>query len=125
MRSPTELLYTKTHEWVRMEGTTAAVGLTDHAQQAMGDIVFVSLPAVGDAVKAGAVLCDVESVKAVSEVYCPVDGVISAVNGALASAPERINQNPYEAWIVQIEGATVSEPLMTSQEYEKLVAADA
>jgi len=71
------------------------------------------------------VLCDVESVKAVSEVYCPVDGVISAVNEALASAPERINQSPYEAWIVQIEGATVSEPLMTSQEYEKLAAADA
>jgi glycine cleavage system H protein len=124
MGNPTELLYTKTHEWVRLEGGAAVVGLTDHAQRAMGDIVFVSLPAVGDTVAAGAALCDVESVKAVSEVYCPVDGVIAAVNEELASAPERINQSPYEAWIVKIDGASVREPLLTAQQYEALVAAE-
>ena len=89
MNTPKELLYTKSHEWVRMEGDSAYIGLTDFAQDALGDLVFVNLPEEGDEMEAGAVFADVESVKAVSDVYSPVSGVVEAVNEELLDAPEK------------------------------------
>ena len=87
MNTPENLLYTKSHEWVLMEGDTTRVGLTDHAQEALGDLVFVNLPEAGDAVTAGEALGDVESVKAVSDIFCPVTGTVRAANEALLDAP--------------------------------------
>ncbi|HCL02164.1 MAG TPA: glycine cleavage system protein GcvH, partial [Lachnoclostridium phytofermentans] len=91
------LVYTKTHEWVRFEDeTTALVGLTDYAQQTLGQLVFVNLPEEGDETVTGESFADVESVKAVSDVYCPVTGVVSEINEELLDAPEKINETPYE-----------------------------
>ncbi len=101
---PDDLKYTKSHEWVRVKGKQAVVGITDHAQSELTDIVFVELPAVGKDVKKGEELCVVESVKSVSEVYAPVTGKVVAVNTRLDDAPELINKSPYaDGWIVELE----------------------
>ena len=116
---PNDLLYTKTHEWVKKnEDGTVTVGLTDFAQAEMGDLVFVELPAEGDAVTAEESFANVESVKAVSEVNSPVTGVVTLVNEDLDSEPAKINETPYEAWIVQIGEIEDTVELMTAEEYE-------
>ena len=104
MNFPAELKYSKSHEWVRMDGEIAVVGISDFAQDALGDVVFINLPTEGDAVTAGESFGDVESVKAVSDIISPVSGTICAVNEALADAPETLNSDPYGAWIIKVEG---------------------
>lgn len=119
MNFPAELLYSKSHEWVQMlDNTTALVGITDFAQDSLGDLVFVNLPMVGDSVNAEEALCDVESVKAVSDVISPVTGVIAAVNEELLDAPEKLNEDPYGAWIARIEQITDKAELMDAAAYE-------
>lgn len=119
MNFPAELLYSKSHEWVQMlDDTTALVGITDFAQDSLGDLVFVNLPMVGDSVNTEEALCDVESVKAVSDVISPVTGVIAAVNEELLDAPEKLNEDPYGAWIVRIEQITDKAELMDAAAYE-------
>ena len=119
MNFPAELLYSKSHEWVQMlDDTTALVGITDFAQDSLGDLVFVNLPMVGDSVNAEEALCDVESVKAVSDVISPVTGVIAAVNEELLDAPEKLNEDPYGAWIARIEQVTGQAELMDAAAYE-------
>ena len=111
MNIPEDLRYSAEHEWVRVEGTRVRVGITDYAQDALGDIVFVDLPAVGTGVEAGGQLGELESTKSVSELYSPVAGTVTAVNDALAGAPEQINQDPYgEGWICEIELAPDADP---------------
>ena len=107
MNIPGDLRYSAEHEWVRVEGTRARIGITDYAQDALGDIVFVDLPSVGGAVEVGGQFGEVESTKSVSEIYAPVSGTVAAVNNALTSNPERINQDPYgEGWICEVELAS-------------------
>ena len=111
MQIPENLRYSPEHEWVRAEGTKVRVGITDYAQDALGDIVFVDLPAVGSEIEAGAQLGEVESTKSVSEIYSPLGGIVVAVNDALAAAPERINQDPYgEGWLCELELASGADP---------------
>ena len=112
MNFPAELKYSKSHEWVRMDGEIAVVGISDFAQDALGDVVFINLPAEGDAVTAGESFGDVESVKAVSDIISPVSGTICAVNEALADAPETLNSDPYGAWIIKVEGIGGTEELL-------------
>lgn len=101
---PEDLLYTSDHEWVRVEGERARVGITDFAQDALGDVVYVGLPNVGDEVTAGAVCGEVESTKSVSEIYAPVTGTIVEVNSAVADSPEQVNEDPYgDGWMFVIE----------------------
>lgn len=112
------LLYAKTHEWVEFtDDTTAAVGLSDYAQHELGDLVFVNLPQTGDKIAAGKMFADVESVKAVSDVYAPVSGTVSEINEELLDAPEKINQSPYGAWIAKVEGVTDRSELMDADAY--------
>lgn len=118
MNYPANLSYLKTHEWMKTEEDTVLVGITDFAQNALGDVVFVGLPAVGDAVTAGESFCDVESVKAVSEVISPVTGVIAAVNEALLDTPELLNSDPYGAWIIRVENVTAAEETLDANSYE-------
>ena len=123
MNFPKELKYSKTHEWVRFqEDGTAYIGITDYAQDQLGDLVFVNLPAAGDALQAGESFADVESVKAVSDVNAPVSGTVKEVNEALADAPEKMNEAPYDAWFVLAEGITYTDALMTAEEYEAFIA---
>ena len=117
------LKYTRTHEWVKLTGTKAKIGITDHAQEALTDIVFVELPTVGKEVKKGEELCVVESVKSVSEVYAPVSGKIIAVNTKLDDAPEVINGSPYDdGWLVELEVKDKAEvnTLLDAASYKKL-----
>ena len=119
MNTPDHLRYTKSHEWVLFaDDGTAKVGLTDHAQDALGDLVFVNLPQVGDALTCGEALGDVESVKAVSDVYSPVTGTVKAVNEDLLDTPEAINSDPYGAWLVEVEDITDQEELLDAAAYE-------
>jgi len=119
MGFPTELKYSRDHEWVKMlDDTTALIGITDYAQSKLGDLVFVNLPSVGDTVEAGEVACDVESVKAVSDIISPVTGKIAEVNEALNDAPELLNNEPYEAWIMKVEEIADSEELLDAAKYE-------
>ena len=98
------MFFTKSHEWVNfIDDTTATVGLTDFAQSELGGLVFVNLPEEGDEVTAGEPFADVESVKAVSDVYCPVSGTVAEINEELLDAPEKINDEPYEAWFIKVE----------------------
>ena len=122
MNFPSELKYTKDHEWLKMEGNVAVVGITDFAQNSLGDIVFINLPQEGDAVTAGESFGDVESVKAVSDVMSPVSGAISAVNSDLEDAPENLNSDPYGAWIIKVENITGQEDLLDAAAYEALCA---
>ena len=111
--------YTKSHEWLLDLGNgTVRVGLSDFAQHSLGDIVFIDLPKVGDTVSAESSLGDVESVKAVSEVLSPVSGKVSAVNDALASAPESINSDPYGAWLIEVTDVTATTELVDASAYE-------
>jgi glycine cleavage system H protein len=125
MNIPKELMYSKDHEWVKVEGNIAVIGITDYAQSQLGDVVFVELPPVGDELSAGSGMAVVESVKAVSDVYAPISGKVVESNEALADAPELINQEPYgQGWIAKIEivDKTELERLLDSQAYEQLVA---
>lgn len=122
MKTPDNLLYSKSHEWVLLEGDTAKIGLTDHAQEALGDLVFVNLPETGDSLTCGETLGDVESVKAVSDVYSPVTGTVKAVNEELLDTPEAINADPYGAWLVEVEGITDKEDLLDAEAYIALCA---
>ena len=122
MNFPKELKYSRTHEWVRLqEDGTAYIGITDYAQDQLGDLVFVNLPSAGDTLTAGESFADVESVKAVSDVNAPVSGKVKEVNEALADAPEKMNEAPYEAWFVLAEEVTDTDGLMTAEEYEALI----
>lgn len=122
---PKELKYTKTHEWVRFtDEETAYIGITDYAQDQLGDLVFVNLPAEGDDLTAGESFADVESVKAVSDVNSPVTGTVKQVNEELADAPEKMNEAPYEAWFVLAEGITETAELMDAEAYEAFVASE-
>ena len=113
-----ELKYSKSHEWVNEEDGEVTVGLTDYAQSELGDLVFVNLPEEGDEVTVGEAFGDVESVKAVSDVYSPVSGVVSEINEALLDAPESINEAPYDAWFIKVKEITDTEELLTAEEYE-------
>jgi glycine cleavage system H protein len=118
---PDDLQYTRSHEWVRMEDGTATIGITEHAQDELGDIVFVELPDVGATLDAGDSFGTVESVKAVSDLYTPVGGEVVEVNSALEDAPEKINDDPYgEGWIVKLR-TTDEANLLSPEEYEKVV----
>ena len=120
------LLFTKSHEWVNMiDDTTATVGLSDFAQQELGGLVFVNLPEVGDEVEAGEAFADVESVKAVSDVFSPVTGVVCEINEELLDAPEMINDAPYDAWLVKVENVTDKEEFMTEEEYKAFCESEA
>ena len=124
---PQDLKYTKEHEWVRMEGDVGTVGITDHAQEELGDIVYVELPRLGARVEKGRTLGSVESVKAVSDIYAPVSGEVVEVNEELANTPEKINKDPYgAAWLVKIRLSAPAEleDLMTGEAYEAYVAAE-
>ena len=122
MNFPAELKYTKDHEWMVMEGDIAVIGISDFAQDALGDVVFINLPEVGDTVTAGESFGDVESVKAVSDVNSPVTGVIVAVNEDLADSPENLNTDPYGSWIIKVEQITETEELMDAAAYEAFCA---
>lgn len=124
MKTPDDLLYSKEHEWIQKEKDIATIGITDHAQKELGDVVFADLPEVGATFKANEAFGTVESVKAVSEVYVPVSGEITEANESLLDAPEKINDDPYgEGWIIRIRLANPAEleALMSSQEYSKYV----
>ena len=118
MNFPAELKYSKSHEWVKMDGDVAVIGISDFAQDALGDVVFINLPGEGDEAVAGETFGDVESVKAVSDLVSPVSGTITAVNEALADAPETLNADPYGAWIIKVEGVTATEDLLDAAAYE-------
>ena len=118
MNYPVDLKYTKSHEWIRYAGDVAVVGISDFAQDALGDVVFVNLPQVGDEVTAGESFGDVESVKAVSDLISPVSGVVCAVNEELDDAPESLNEDPYGAWIIKVENVTEEEALLNAADYE-------
>ncbi len=123
--TPNDRKYSRDHEWVLMDGKLARIGITDHAQDALGDIVFVDLPNVGDSFSAGDSFAAVESVKAASDIYTPVGGKVTEVNEALADAPESINADPYGAFIAVIEVSEIDEAsLMSAAEYDAFVASE-
>ena len=115
------LKYSAEHEWIKIDGNKAYIGITDYAQHSLGDIVFVEIPEVGSELNKGDVLSVVESVKAASDVYAPVSGKVAEVNEELADSPEKINEDPYESWIAVIEMSDLSEAaeLMDAREYER------
>lgn len=120
MKIMQDLLYTESHEWVKFtDETTALVGLTDFAQNSLGGLVFINLPSEGDGITAGESLGDVESVKAVSDIYSPLTGKVKRVNGEVIDNPALINDDPYAAWLVEAEAVTEKEKLMSPSEYEK------
>jgi glycine cleavage system H protein len=118
---PGDLQYTKTHEWMRREGDTATVGITDHAQDELGDVVYVELPEQGASFGAGDAFGTIESVKAVSDLYAPVGGEIVEVNSSLEDAPEKVNEDPYgEGWIIRLHVSGEGN-LLSAEEYEKVL----
>ncbi|MDD7077611.1 MAG: glycine cleavage system protein GcvH [Lachnospiraceae bacterium] len=120
MNHPEELKYSKSHEWVKfLDDTTVLIGLTDYAQDALGDLVFVNLPEAGDEVTAGEAFADVESVKAVSDVFSPVTGTVAEINEELLDAPEQMNEDPYGAWLIKVENITAKDELLSAEEYVK------
>lgn len=123
MAYPTKYRYTREHEWIEAEGKSATVGITEHAQDSLGDIVFVELPKVGEKVEKGKVFGSVESVKAVSDLYSPATGTVTAVNEELTSAPEKINADAHTAWIMKVELSDPGEveTLLTAADYESFV----
>lgn len=128
MNIPADLLYTKQHEWIAIDGDVATVGITDYAQQELGDIVYVELPEVGQSFEAEDAFGSVESVKAVSNIYMPMSGKVIAVNEDLADAPEIVNQDPYgEGWLVKIKLADPSQAddLLSAEEYEQYLEEEA
>jgi glycine cleavage system H protein len=124
MSYPSDYKYTKEHEWIKAEGKSASVGITDHAQESLGDIVFVELPKPGAEITAGKTFGSVESVKAVSDLYAPVSGTVTEVNAELATAPEKINKDAHGSWMIKL---TLKDPnelngLLSAADYEKFVA---
>lgn len=124
MAFPADFKYTKEHEWLKIDGTTGTIGITDHAQQSLGDIVFVELPKVGAELTKGSSFGTVESVKAVSDLYAPVSGTVTEVNQELANAPEKVNQDAHSAWMLKV---TLKDPgeangLLSAADYETFVA---
>ena len=124
MSYPTDYKYTKEHEWIKIDGKNATVGITDYAQQSLGDIVFVDLPKVGSEISSRKSFGSVESVKAVSDLYAPVSGTVMELNADLATAPENINKDAHNAWLIKI---TLKDPaelnsLLSAADYEKFVA---
>ena len=119
---PAELKYTKSHEWVKEEDSLYVVGLTDFAQEALGDIVFINMPEEGDDVASGESFADVESVKAVSDVFSPVSGTVAEVNEELIDEPALINQEPYEQWLIKVKDVSDTEELMDAAAYEEFCA---
>lgn len=123
MNFPEELMYAKSHEWVKNNGDgTYLIGITDYAQDALGDLVFVNMPEEGDSVEKGETFADVESVKAVSDVFSPVTATIEAVNEELVDDPAQINSDPYGAWFIKVSNLTDHEELLSAKEYEDFVA---
>jgi glycine cleavage system H protein len=122
---PSHLRYSKDHEWVLVTGTTARIGITDYAQDALGDIVFIQLPDVGSSVSLHDGLGEIESTKSVNDVYAPVSGVVETVNTALVDTPELLNTDPYESgWICEIANAVIDDSaLMSADEYSALIGA--
>jgi glycine cleavage system H protein len=120
---PADCKYTKDHEWIKVEGDTGRVGITDYAQKQLGDVVYLDLPQVGRSLKVGESFGTVESVKAVSELYSPVSGVVTAVNSALADKPEKVNSDPHASWMIEVKLASPSEldGLMAAEQYSDLV----
>lgn len=120
-----DIKYTKSHEWVKyIDESTVLVGLSDFAQSELGDLVFINLPEVGDTVEVGKVFCDVESVKAVSDVYSPVSGEIVEINEELLDNPEMVNESAYDAWFIKVENVTDKAELLSKDEYVKLVESE-
>jgi glycine cleavage system H protein len=124
MPYPAQFKYTKEHEWIKPEGNTATVGITDYAQQSLGDIVFVELPKPGSELTAGKTFGSVESVKAVSDLFAPASGTVTDVNGELATSPEKINQDANGAWMIKVtlKNPGELESLMSAGDYEKFIA---
>ena len=122
MLFPAEMKYSKDHEWMKEEDGVAVIGISDFAQDALGDVVFVNLPGEGDEVTAGEAFGDVESVKAVSDLVSPVSGTVCAVNEALLDEPEQLNKAPYEAWLIKVENVTGTEELLDAAAYEAFCA---
>lgn len=121
MNFPEDLKYTASHEWVKMVGDDEAlIGITDFAQDALGDIVFINLPEVDDEVTAGEAFADVESVKAVSDVFSPVTAKVVAVNEELQDVPEKINEDPYGSWMIKVTGITDTEEFLTAAQYQEI-----
>jgi len=125
MHFPKELKYSKSHEWIRFEGDSAFIGISDFAQSTLGDVVFIGLPAEGDTISAGESFGDVESVKAASELISPVSATVCAVNEELADAPEALNSDPYGAWIIKVADIQEQEELMDAAAYEAFCAEEA
>lgn len=124
MNLPEDLQYTKSHEWVRREGEVATVGITEHAQDELGDVVFVDLPEQGATFSAGESFGSVESVKAVSDLYTPVGGEVVEINSALEDSPEKVNEDPYgEGWIIKVRVSEEGE-LLSAADYQKVVEAE-
>jgi glycine cleavage system H protein len=124
MAYPAAYKYTKEHEWLSLDGTTGTVGITDYAQSSLGDIVFVELPKVGDTLAAGKIFGSVESVKAVSDLYSPVSGTVTTVNTELNDAPEKVNVDANNTWLLTLELADAAEleSLLTAEQYEAFVS---
>lgn len=124
MAYPKDFKYTKEHEWIKVEGNNGTVGITDHAQKALGDIVFVELPKPGTTATVGKAFGTVESVKAVSDIYAPVSGTVTEVNTELANTPEKVNADAHSAWMVKLTLSNPSElgQLLSADDYEKFVA---
>jgi len=122
MNYPTDRKYSKSHEWIKMEDDVAVIGISDFAQDALGDVVFVELPQVGDEVTASERFGDVESVKAVSDIVSPVSGTVCAVNEELEDSPENLNADPYGAWIIKVDTITETEELLDAAAYEAFCA---
>ena len=124
MSYPTDLKYTKDHEWIRLDGDTGTVGITDFAQQQLGDVVYVELPEVGAQLTAGKVFGTIESVKAVSELYAPVSGEVVQVNSGLKDHPDAVNSQPHESWMVKLKLANAGDAadLMDATAYEAMLA---
>ena len=121
--TPENLQYTKEHEWISVDASTYTMGITDYAQGALGDIVYVQLPKVGEILTAGKICGEVESTKSVSEIYAPVSGTVSAINESLANTPESINSDPYgDGWLVKIEVSTTPSDLLSAKDYAELTA---
>ena len=123
MNFPEDLRYTKEHEWIKVDGNQATIGITDYAQNSLGDIVFVELPKVGDELTAGKTFGSVESVKAVSDLYAPASGKVVAINDALATAPEKINSDAHGSWMLRIQLKDTGEvsKLLSADDYDKFV----
>lgn len=119
-----DLSYSKTHEWVRQEGDIFVIGISDYAQNALGDLVYIDLPEIGDEITVGESFGEAESVKAVSDINSPVSGTVCEINEELDESPELVNESPYEAWLIKVENVTETEELMDAADYEAFCEAE-